>query len=418
MQKYTGYQYLLIDIANQYGLDKLLFEDRIRWVEDNLGQLETLTNSSDTKTRPLYVKAVMALRKAQQGIPTGHLVGLDSVCSGVQIMSACTGCYEGAKSTGLVDPDVRADAYTRLTGEINLILSQNNVSIHVERAKAKEALMTAVYGSRAKPIEIFGENTPELDAFYKAANTIAPGAMELLDDLINSWNPNTLAHEYKLPDGYDARIKVMVKNSTRIEVDELNHSTFTYEYYENAPKDFGVSNAANVVHSIDAFVLRNMHRRCNYEIGVVTQAEMFLSQEIAYRNGQELTVTKPAPEKLAYYIGLFEKNHIVDPVIFPYITAVDVQHIPTWMLTELHNIALMMLEHKPFELVTVHDEFKAHANNMNHVRMHYCEILAQLADSEILTSILNQLYQTTDGKYKKLSNNLSSYIRKSNYALS
>lgn len=417
MTTFTGYEYLMIDVANQFGKDKLVFEDRISWVKANMDNLEALTIESDTKTRPLYVKAVMALRKAQQGIPTGHLVGLDSVCSGVQIMSACTGCYEGALSTGLVDPNVRADAYSRLTIEINSILQAQNLHIHVDRAKAKEALMTAVYGSRAKPVEIFGEDTPELDAFYQAALKIAPGACELLDDLINSWQPNALVHEYKLPDGYDARIKVMTKESTRIEVDELDHSTFTYEYYVNQPKEFGVSNAANVVHSIDAFVLRSMHRRCNYDVGVVNNALVFLNQEIDYRAGQELDLPGPANEKITYYVELFKKNNIVDPVIFPYITSVNTQFIPTKMLEELKSIATMMLSHKPFELVTVHDEFKAHCNNLNHVRMHYREILAQLADSEILTSILCQIHNVS-AKYTKLSTNLSTYIRKSNYALS
>lgn len=249
MKVFTGYEYLMIDVANQFGKDKLVFEDRIDWVKSNMDTLEALTIESDTKTRPLYVKAVMALRKAQQGIPTGHLVGLDAICSGIQIMSALTGCYEGALSTGLVDPNVRADAYTRLTTEINKELGQKGVSIHVARADAKDALMTASYGSLAKPKEIFGEDTPELFAFYNAANLIAPGAMELLDDLINAWQSKALVHEWKLPDGFDARVKVMVKQDTRIEVDELNHATFTYEYYDNKPKDYGVSLAANVVHS-------------------------------------------------------------------------------------------------------------------------------------------------------------------------
>lgn len=417
MKQFSGYEYLMIDVANQFGKDKLVFEDRIDWVKANMDSLEALTIESDTKTRPLYVKAVSALRKAQQGLPTGHLVGLDSVCSGVQIMSACTGCYEGALSTGLVDPNVRADAYSRLTLEINKILSVNGVQMSVARERAKEALMTAVYGSRAKPVEIFGEDTPELAAFYEAALLIAPGACELLEDLINSWQKNALVHEYKLPDGYDARIKVMNKASTRIEVDELDHATFTYEYYLNAPKDFGVSNAANVVHSIDAFVLRSMHRRCNYDVGTVNNALLFLNQEIEYRAGHALNLRGPSNEKITYYVELFNKNHIVDPVIFPYITSVNTQYIPTEMLTELHSIATMMLSHKPFELVTVHDEFKCHPNNLNHVRMHYREILAQLADSEILTSILSQIHNI-NAKYTKLSTNLSTFIRKSNYALS
>lgn len=417
MKEFSGYEYLMIDVANQFGKDKLVFEERISWVKDNMGSLEALTIQSDTKTRPLYVKAVSALRKAQQGIPTGHLVGLDAICSGIQIMSACTGCYEGALSTGLVDPNVRADAYTRLTAEINKELGQQGVNIHVARPDAKDALMTASYGSLAKPKEIFGEDTPELFAFYNAANLIAPGAMELLDDLINAWQRNALVHEWKLPDGYDARVKVMTKESTRVEVDELAHATFTYEYYDNKPKDYGVSLAANVVHSIDAFVLRSMHRRCNYDEGVVNNALVFLNQEIDYRAGQELDLKGPTNEKITYYIELFKANNMVDPVIFPYITSINTQYIPTGMLDQLKAIALQMIEHKPFELVTVHDEFKAHANKLNYVRGHYREILAQLAESEILSSILNQIHGASS-KYIKLSNNLASHIRGSNYALS
>lgn len=80
MINYSGWQWLLIDAANQYGLDKLLFEGRIDWAEHNLGCLEGFTDTAETK--PLYIKAVMAIRKAQQGIPTGHMVAVDGVCSG------------------------------------------------------------------------------------------------------------------------------------------------------------------------------------------------------------------------------------------------------------------------------------------------------------------------------------------------
>ena len=100
MQTFSGWQYLLIDVCNQFGGDKLLFEERIQWAEENLDQLESLVDQAETK--PLYMKAVQAVRKAQQGIPSGHLVGFDACCSGIQIMSAITGCEAGATATGLV----------------------------------------------------------------------------------------------------------------------------------------------------------------------------------------------------------------------------------------------------------------------------------------------------------------------------
>ena len=134
---YTGFEYLLIDCANHFGLDKLLFEERIQWGRTNLDQLESLTDKAESAY--LFMKSVAAIRKAQQGIPTGHLVALDACCSGMQIMSAITGCLSGARATGLVDPDRRADAYTEQTQRMQMILGND---FNVIRKDAKKALMT------------------------------------------------------------------------------------------------------------------------------------------------------------------------------------------------------------------------------------------------------------------------------------
>lgn len=244
MKMYSGWNWLLIDAANAYGLDKLPFEGRIDWATHNLDCLEGHAEYAETK--PLFIKAVMAIRKAQQGIPTGHMVAVDAVCSGVQLMSVLTGCVAGARATGLIDKGVRADAYNSLTEAMNVILGGG---LTVSRKDAKAALMTSMYGSKKTPKDLFGEDTPELAAFYQAVQIIAPGAWELLQDLLASWQPYALSHEWKLPDGFDARVKVMSKKEARIEVDELDHATFTYEFYENEGQKRGLSNVANVVHS-------------------------------------------------------------------------------------------------------------------------------------------------------------------------
>ena len=80
MKEYLPLDYLCIDIANHFGLDKLLFEDRIQWVKDNYAQLEELADKADVK--PLYMKAVHELRNVVAGKPTGHIVQLDATCSG------------------------------------------------------------------------------------------------------------------------------------------------------------------------------------------------------------------------------------------------------------------------------------------------------------------------------------------------
>ena len=134
MVRFSGFEYVSIDIANQFGHDKLPFEARIQWVHEHLDELETLVEQAETQ--PLYMKAVMALRKAQKGIPSGHLVGFDACASGIQVMSAMTGCHVGAKSTGLVG-DERSDAYGICTNHMNTFLHDEGLSVDVPRKDAK-----------------------------------------------------------------------------------------------------------------------------------------------------------------------------------------------------------------------------------------------------------------------------------------
>lgn len=412
MVNYTGWQWLLIDAANNFGLDKLTFEKRIEWAENNLSILETMADAADTK--PLFIKAVMAIRKAQQGIPTGHMVGVDAVCSGTQIMSVLTGCVAGARATGLIDPDVRADAYTSVTNAMATILGN---AVAVSRSKAKQAFMTVMYGSKQEPLKIFGEGTPELGAFYEASQQVAPGAWELLQDLLASWQPFALSHDWKLPDGYDARVKVMKKVEARIEVDELDHATFTYEFYENEGKKSGLSNAANVVHSVDAYVLRSMHRRCNYDAEQVRYANQYIQREQLQRaNGTSTQGDTYLSKKIGYYIEQYNRSSVADVVILPYLDQTNVSCLSDDHLAALLQIINGMLQHKPFELITIHDEFKAHPNNVNWVRWHYKEILAEIADSDLLDDLLGQIHGMP-GTFNKRSFNLGDQIRKSNYSL-
>lgn len=416
-KNFTGWQWLLIDAANHQGHDKLTFEDRIAWTEQHLHNLEALAPGADN--HPLYVKAVMAIRKAQKGLPTGHMVGLDATCSGIQIMSVLTGCVDGARSTGLIDPDRRADAYTDCTTQMSTILG---ATVNVTRDDAKKALMTSFYGSKRKPKEIYGDGTPELKAFYQAATTVAPGAWELLSDLLASWQPYALSHSWKLPDGYDAKVKVMRKQSKRIEVDELGGASFTYEFYENQGEKSGLSNVANITHSMDAYVLRSMHRRCNYDRDLAEYIREGIQIELMMRAmGETRTIERPednapAVSPAAYYWDQYHRSTLADITILPYLTTEVLQQLTTDHLQGLASIINGMLQYEPFPLVTVHDEFKCHANNVNWMRFQYKEILAEIADSNVLDDLLSQLHGIP-GQFNKLSFNLGDQIRQSEYAL-
>lgn len=412
MKYYTGFEYLLIDAANNFGLDKKLFEERIQWSMDNLNVLESFIDQAETK--PLYIKAVMAIRKAQSGVPTGHLVGFDGVCSGIQVMSALTGCITGATATGMVDPCVRADAYSAVTKAMNILLGG---TLNVSRADAKQALMTTMYGSKKTPKDIFGEDTPELNAYYQAAQQTAPGAWELLQDLLGSWQPYALEHSWKLPDGFVAKVKVMTQKEARIEVDELDHATFTYVFYENEGTKKGISLPANVVHSCDAYVLRSMHRRCNYDAPMVKDVFLTIFDELLAREQGRATDEGVLGDQVHYYVQQWKRSAMADVVILPHLTSQNIFQVPTELLQKLLEVVEGMLRYDPFELVTIHDEFKAHPNNLNHVRQQYVNIMADLAESNVLSDVLGQIHGVS-GNFPKLSTTLGELIRGSEYALS
>lgn len=414
MTFFTGFEYLCIDLANAFGLDKLLFPERIQWVRDNMSNLEAMADQADSK--PLFVKALLAIRKAQAGQPTGHMVGVDGCCSGIQVMSVLTGCVEGAKSTGLIIPNHRADAYTATTTIMNEILGAG-AGVTVSRKDAKQSLMTSFYGSKKTPKDVFGEDTPELEAFYEAAQKVAPGAWELLQDLLASWQPYALEHSWKMPDGFDVRIKVMTKTEARIEVDELDHASFTYEFYENQGQKKGLSNAANVTHSMDAYILRAMHRRCNYDRQQAEYVSRCIQMELIQRSmGMTDVDANLSNDKVDYYIAQYQRSTLADIVILPYLDETNVGALSTEHLQALASILEGMLQYQPFELVTVHDEFKAHPNNINWVRWQYKEILADIADSNVLDDLLSQIFGMPV-QFNRMSFNLGDQIRDGEYGL-
>lgn len=200
----------------------------------------------------------------------------------------------------------------------------------------------------------------------------------------------------------------------------MGHATFTYQYYENEGSKRGISLPANVVHSIDAYVLRCVHRRCNYNYREVIQAQGAVINEMQLRaDGYTEQVPRLAGSgELDKYITLYECTAMADVVILPFIIdGHQTQYLSDQHLKALATIMEGMLVYSPFEIVTIHDAFKCHANNMNHLRKQYTNVLAELAESNIMQNILNQIHNCK-GSYPKLTTNLGDLIRGSNYALS
>jgi hypothetical protein len=397
MKKYTPLDYIKIDAANQYGHDKWKFENRIAWFDRTKHKLVKKAEKPYQ-----FAAALHAYNDAMCGIPSGHLVGLDACASGISLMGILIGCYKTASNTGVIGTK-RMDMYSECTKAMKKICPD----IKHDRKDVKEAQMTYFYGSTLTPQSIFGKDTAELEAFYLAQETVAPGAVIVMDEFLDSWQAYALKHSCTLPDGFDMVVPVLNKIETKIEIDELDHAAIKYTYEDNVGSEYGLSIAANMTHACDGFVVRETIRRCNYDRKQLLKVRKLLNDNLA-----DSTCAPTEFEKLALNYNFLSLEMV------EHIRKSNVNKLSFHFKNSLIILIDEVLEYEPFPVLTIHDEFKCHPNHMNRLRFIYIEVLAEIAESRMLEYMIQQVRNDYGYKINKLSDNLGDAIRNGNYALS
>jgi len=256
MQTFNGLTMLKIDIANCYGRDKSSWTERLLWTELHKKEFNDYIETAEEPM--LYLKAVKAYEDTLKNIPSGHVMFLDATASGLQIMAALSGCKKTAKHVNMINTGHREDVYVEVFTAMNGMLEAGH---KVDRKLVKKPVMTHYYNKFIQD----SLNEKQQDAFYHVLANNFEGA-EAVKDVINEyWNPLALEHKWTLPDGHVSRVKVTEMVNARIEVDELDHTTFTYRFEANRPSDISTSLVPNIIHSIDAYIAREMIRRANTE---------------------------------------------------------------------------------------------------------------------------------------------------------
>jgi DNA-directed RNA polymerase len=254
MQEFTGLQYVKIATANAYGLDKENWDVRLEWFDRHAGRLDLMALNAKEPFK--YKKAVRAFHDALNQNPTGYLMSLDGTASGLQLYACLTGCLDTARNTNLL-PN-----YDRMCAYRNTAKTMSDIGNKVySRDLVKDPLMTTFYGSINNPKEIFGDGTDDLVAFYETLNIEFKGAMEAMADIQSSWQPDTSIHQWTLPDGHKAYVPVRESQTEIIEVDSLAGLKFSMTCEVVKAAEYGISLAANIIHSIDGYVCREMIRR-------------------------------------------------------------------------------------------------------------------------------------------------------------
>jgi len=249
MKNIKAIDYIKIAAANAYGLDKLTWDERIAWFDDPY-------EVGDGAKEPLmYQKALDAFEDAIQGVPSNFCVGLDCTASGLELMSILSGDVTGGKNVNLIDTGNREDIYEKISNYMN------QLGCKTDRKLLKKPIMCFFYGSTKRAKEIF--NTQQLFYFLEALKTFLPGAYEVMADIQSLISPYRDNYEWVLPDGYTATCDV---HMTVTETMSLFGEDVEYRYKIKSEKRGDKSLAANVIHSIDAYVLRQLILKCDFDM--------------------------------------------------------------------------------------------------------------------------------------------------------
>lgn len=385
MQTFTGKEYLQIDIASNFGLDKATWQERLQWFKDHQGELDELVNAAENPA--LFFAGVQAYRKAVAGQPSGYPISLDATSSGLQLLACLTGDVAAAQLCNVLDfvqdgVVQRRDGYTVIYREMVARIDEEG---RIKRDNVKKAVMTALYGSKAQPKRVFGEGDL-LYTFYDTMIELAPAAWELNETMPAFWNPEALEHMWVLPDNFHVHVKVMDTNEEIIHF--LNEPISVFSQV-NRPTDTGRSLGANTIHSTDGMIVREMTRRCNYDLKKVG-----MLKDICYGLLYEGAMLC-SPGNFDDADGLMVKELWKHYERSGYLSARIIDHL--WM----HNIKLVdpkvimdllfSLPVKPFEIMSIHDCFRCLPNYANDMRRQYNLQLQLIAKSDILSDMLSQI---------------------------
>lgn len=270
-----GINALKISIVNEVYSDKITREDALVWFDLNDGNIQLTTPLSQ-----VYYQDYLA---AKAGRPVGSILHQDMTNSGLGIYSLLGKDEKGALLTNLKNIGKLADAYKALADALNKVLGITNLNRHT----VKKAFMVFLYGSGKalltsedidderykhllQAIEIGLGTTIDIDKvwvkFQEAMFEIAPAAIQLME-LIYKFKKEDSHYRWVMKDGFICDIQVMNKTAIEhkgfsISIDGKTHTHSIHTIEKLLDNKYDKSLAPHIIHSIDAYILREIARRC------------------------------------------------------------------------------------------------------------------------------------------------------------
>lgn len=401
MHRFSPLEYLQIDIASRFGLDKKSWEERLDWVKTNESKLESLENQADEPAE--YYASVCAYRAAQRGEAIGHAIALDSTSSGSQWLAVLTDDRAAALMCNVLNAGERADLYTKVYKKVSAIIGDNPF---ITRDKVKKAIMIALYGSKAGPEDLFGTN---VDVFEQVMADELPKAWELNQFFASHWRSDVDTVHWILPDNFHVNLTIRTKKETEF-VFKNKLRTFIHEEISASP--YGRALGPGCCHSLDALAVREITALAMHNPSQIQRIKNYMNQKGMSFSLEE--VNKKNYEMVKTLVKLYEESGFLSARVLDYIDKYSISLVPEDELREL----LSLVPEKPFKIFCVHDSYHVHPNYGNDIRWLYITQLARVSRSNMLQFILRQMYEDKNIKVNRADPDMWKDILNSEYALS
>ncbi len=225
-----GLYWLKVHTANNWGIDKLSFDERVAWVDTNLkniydyakNPMDTIEYWNDADEPLMFLAACKALLDHSEGMPVSLPISLDATCSGLQLYAGLLMDKEGAEAVNVINryedgKAVRADVYidiaevcnqalkdgkhpTKLTfttrdGEFKTVTTRKEVKDllgNINRSLVKRPIMTIPYSVTKRGMfdqirEVLTELEDSEQVFWRGDKwVVAKVLVELIVNAVNT----------------------------------------------------------------------------------------------------------------------------------------------------------------------------------------------------------------------------------------
>lgn len=372
MSYYTPIEYLKMDIAARFGMDKVNWDERLEWFENNSDNLHTL--AATAKEPALYYAAVCAWEDHLMGVPSGYGPQFDCTASGLQLLSIITNDHDAARICNVTGNDIQ-DAYLEIYKVMQGILGEERP---INRDDVKQAVMTGFYGSEAEPKKLFGTDTPELAAFFEAMEQAAPKCWALNNTLLEYQKANTddYYYEWVMPDNFHVHCKVMEKVTETVEC--LGHVVEVGSKV-NRPHQRNRSLCANMTHSIESYNIRELKRRTSVTTEDLIRINLVL-------NGGEVLTNKNNQRMTKILWNHYKKSGMLSARILDYLDSETITMVNVYDIRKL----LSTIRGK-YDVRLVHDCISVLPNNASKLLLLFKTLYAELARGDLLVYLLTQI---------------------------